>query len=352
MSETAMEPFEQIEISRLEEFGTALLAALEVPPADAVLLIDSLIQAELWGHSSHGILRLSWYLERLKSGAMKNVTNPTFEVDSGPLLVIDGHDGIGQVLTSMAVDQAVSRAKEFGVSVVGIRNSNHFGTAMYFTRKAANQKCVAILTTNASPSMAPWGGSKKVLGNNPWSIAAPFGKTVVAMDMANTVVARGKIYAALESGEEIPDTWAITKEGKRTTDAASAVDGVILPMGGHKGYAISFMMDVLAGALTGSGIATEVHGPYEATERSNSGHLLIVIDVEKMVDPLVFEQRIQKLVNEVKSAPLADGFGEIFYPGEIEDRSEEATVTGGKIQIFQSTKDALNEIGAPFGLAI
>jgi LDH2 family malate/lactate/ureidoglycolate dehydrogenase len=123
-------------------------------------------------------------------------------------------------------------------------------------------------------------------------------------------------------------------------------------MGAHKGYAISFMMDVLAGALTGAGVATEVHGPYEARAKSNSGHLLIVIDVEKMIDPAVFEQRIQKLVDEVKSAPLADGFGKIFYPGEIEDRSEQAALTGGKIQIFQSTRDALNEIGAPFGLAI
>jgi LDH2 family malate/lactate/ureidoglycolate dehydrogenase len=352
MSETATEPFEQIEISRLEQFGKALLAELKVPAADAALLIDSLIQAELWGHASHGMLRLSWYFERLKSGAMTNVTSPTFAVDSGPLLVIDGHDGIGQVLTNVAVEQAVSRAKQFGVSVVGIRNSNHFGTAMYFTRKAAKQKCIAILTTNASPSMAPWGGSKKVLGNNPWSIAAPFGETVVAMDMANTVVARGKIYAALESGEEIPETWAITKDGKKTTDPASAIDGVILPMGAHKGYAISFMMDVLAGALTGSGIANEVHGPNQPTAKSNAGHLLIVIDVEKMIDPVVFEQRIKKLVNEVKSAPLADGFGEIFYPGEIEDRSKQAALTGGKIQIFQSTRDALNNIGAPFGLSI
>ena len=352
MSESATEPFEQIEISRLRNFGKALLAELKVPEADAALLIDSLIQAELWGHASHGMLRLSWYFERLKSGAMKNITNPTFVVDAGPLLVIDGNDGIGQVLTNVAVEQAISRAKQHGISVVGIRNSNHFGTAMYFTRKAAKQKCVAILTTNASPSMAPWGGSKKVLGNNPWSIAAPYGESVVALDMANTVVARGKIYAALESGEEIPETWAMTKDGKKTTDAASAIDGVILPMGAHKGYAISFMMDVLAGALTGAGIATEVHGPYELTAKSNSGHLLIVMDIEKMIDPLVFEQRIQKLVDEVKSAPLADGFGEIFYPGEIEDKSEKAALSGGKIQVFQSTKDALNQLGSPFGLVI
>ncbi len=352
MSENATEPFDLIEISRLEGFGKALLAQLKVPQQDADLLIDSLIQAELWGHASHGMLRLSWYFERLKSGAMTHETKPTFAIDSGPLLVIDGHDGIGQVLTGIAVDQAVTRAKQFGVSVVGIRNSNHFGTAMYFTRKAAKQKCVAILTTNASPSMAPWGGTKKVLGNNPWSIAAPYGETVVALDMANTVVARGKIYAALESGEEIPDTWAITKDGKKTTDPASAVEGVILPMGAHKGYAISFMMDVLAGALTGSGIATEVHGPYEPTAKSNSGHLLIVIDVEKMIDPALFEERIHKLVTEVKSAPLAEGFGEVFYPGEIEDRSKQAALAGGKIQLFHSTRDSLNEIGAAYGLSI
>lgn len=350
MSDEVIEPFELFEVEKIQEFGMALLEKLGVPQPDAELLIDSLIKAEQWGHDSHGLLRLSWYTERLKSGAMKSIAEPTYVIDSGPLLVIDGHDAMGQVLTKLAADEAVKRAKQFGISAVGVRNSNHFGTAMYFTRMIAKQNCVAILSTNASPSMAPWGGSKKVLGNNPWSIAAPYGETVVALDMANTVVARGKLYAAKSHNQEIPENWAITKDGKKTTDAAAGIEGVILPMGEHKGYAISFMMDVISGALTGSGIATEVHGPYEATAKSNAGHLLIVIDIEQMLDLQEFDARVSKLVAEMKSVPLAEGFSEIFYPGEIENNRERQAIESNQIRVYQSTKDELNKFAMSYGL--
>lgn len=350
MSDEVMEPFELFEVEKIQEFGMALLEKLGVPQPDAELLIDSLIKAEQWGHDSHGLLRLSWYTERLKSGAMKALAEPTYVIDSGPLLVIDGHDAMGQVLTKLAADEAVKRARQFGISAVGVRDSNHFGTAMYFTRMIAKQNCVAILSTNASPSMAPWGGSKKVLGNNPWSIAAPYGETVVALDMANTVVARGKLYAAKSHNQEIPENWAITKDGKKTTDAAAGIEGVILPMGEHKGYAISFMMDVISGALTGSGIATEVHGPYEATAKSNAGHLLIVIDIEQMLDLQEFDARVSKLVAEMKSVPLAEGFSEIFYPGEIENNRERQALESNHVRVYQSTKDELNKFAMSYGL--
>lgn len=350
MGEQNLENFELFEIDRLRSFCQQVLIKVGVPRIDAELLADTLLQAELWGHSSHGLLRLSWYVERLKSGAMRAVTQPELVVDNGALAVIEGHDGIGQVLTKFAVDEAVKRAKRFGVAAIGVRNSNHFGTAMYYTRLAAKQGCVAILTTNASPSMAPWGGAKKVLGNNPWSIAAPYGDKVVALDMANTVVARGKIYAAAERGESIPDNWAITENGRSTTDAAEAINGVILPMGGHKGYAITFMMDVLSGALTGSQVASGVHGPYEPTAKSGSGHILLVIDVSAMGSVDEYESRISKMIEEVHSVPLAEGFDRVFYPGEIEDLSEHRALQLGAVKIYESTHQTLLRLAEEFAL--
>lgn len=214
----------------LIDFAAAVSERAGMPVEDAHLLADTLVQAELWGHNSHGLLRLPWYLARLRSGVMSAVTNPVTLMDSGPLALIDGQHGVGQVLTQTAMHEATKRASEFGVGVVGVRNSNHFGTAMYFTRQAASQGFASILTTNASPAMAPWGGRVKGIGTNPWSIAAPYGDRVVALDVANTAVARGKIYLAKERGTEIPDSWAITADGSRTTDPESAIDGVILPM--------------------------------------------------------------------------------------------------------------------------
>ena len=335
----------------LQDFGTRVLAALGVPAEDGALVADSLVQADLWGHQSHGFLRLPWYAARLRSGAMRAVTDPAVVADTGPLVVLDGRDGIGQVLADRARRLAVERARAHGVGVVGVRNSNHFGTAMYFTRAAAREGFVAVLTTNASPAMAPWGGREKRLGTNPWSIAAPGPDgRVVAVDIANTAVARGKIYLAKNRGEPIPDTWALSPDGASTTDPAEGVLGVILPMAGHKGYAITFLMDVLSGALTGSAVGTGVHGPYEAGERSGCGHLFLALDPDAFGDRAGYEARVRQLIDEVKSVPLAQGFDEVFYPGEVEDRAEAASRAAGGIALSGQSLADLRELAAGAGV--
>ncbi|ROP49127.1 MULTISPECIES: Ldh family oxidoreductase [unclassified Rathayibacter] len=348
MAETTTER-DRIAPAPLRDFGREVLEYSGVPTDDAALVSDSLVQADLWGHQSHGLLRLPWYIDRLRTGAMKAVTEPTTLIDTGSLLLLDGHDGIGQVLTDRARSEAVRRARLHGIGAVGVRNSNHFGTAMYFTRRAAAEGCAAILTTNASPAMAPWGGREKGVGTNPWSIAAPYGEKVVALDIANTAVARGKIYLARQEGVPIPSTWALTPDGHETTDAEQAVHGVILPMAGHKGYAISFMMDVLSGALTGSQVGRGVHGPYEADKPSGAGHLFIAIDVAAMGDPEDFAGRVHQMVDEVKQTPLAPGYDEIFYPGELEDRAEIANRASG-ILLPENTWLDLQKLATETGL--
>ena len=219
----------------LAAFTTAIYRAMGVPEADARLAADTLTQADLWGHQSHGVMRLPWYVARLRSGAMSAVTQPEIVVDTGPLAVIDGHDGMGQVIAATAAQEAVRRARSYGVGVVGVRNSNHFGTAMYYTLTAARQGCVAFLSTNASPAMPPWGGRQKSVGTNPWSIAAPAGGYApMVLDIANTAVARGKIYLARQKAALIPLGWAIDADGEPTTDPAKALMGFILPMAGRR----------------------------------------------------------------------------------------------------------------------
>ncbi|MFG2739890.1 Ldh family oxidoreductase [Streptomyces chartreusis] len=330
----------------LLEFAAATAEAHGVPPADARLLADTLVTAELWGHPSHGMLRLPWYLARIESGATAAVTAPATVSDNGAVLVVDGRDGLGQVLTDRAISWGVERARRHGISAIALRNSGHFGTAAYFTRKAADQGCVALLATNASPAMAPWGGREKRLGTNPWSIAAPGGRYgTVVMDIANTAVARGKIYAARERGEPIPAGWAADADGVPTTDPRRAIEGLILPMAGHKGYAISFTFEVLAGVLTGSAFGSGVVGPYRATGRSGVGHLLICVDIRSMADPAEFEGRIESLIEETKSTPTAPGAAEVFVPGEPEARTAERLRTEG-ITLADDTWAALTRIAA------
>jgi LDH2 family malate/lactate/ureidoglycolate dehydrogenase len=233
--------------------------------------------------------------------------------------LIDGHDGVGHVLTVLATREAVKRAKAHGIGVVGVRNSNHFGTCMYYTLMGAREGCVMLLTSNGGPAMAPWGGRKKIIGTNPWSVAAPAGRRApFVVDMANTGVARGKIYLARNKRLPIPLGWAINSAGEPTTDPQEAIDGIILPMAEHKGYAIAAMVDMLSGVLTGSGFLSAVHSPYKTAEKSNCGHLMVAMNITAFQPLAEFNERMEQFVAEIKSVPLAKGYDEVFYPGEIE----------------------------------
>jgi len=335
----------------LASWATGVLTSEGVPAEDAALLADTLVTAELWGHASHGMLRLPWYVARLRSGATRRVTTTEVLRDTGAVVVLDGHDGIGQVVTARAVDLGVERARQHGVSGVAVRRSGHFGTAAWFTRRAAEAGCVAFLATNASPAMAPWGGRAKSIGTNPWSIAAPAGRHgVVVMDLANTSVARGKVYLAAERGEDVPEGWAATADGTPTTDAAAALEGLILPMAGPKGYVIAFMMDVLAGVLTGSAFGDRVAGPYDPDRPSGAGHLLVTLDVAAFGPPAEFAARVEELVDQTRGGPLAAWADEILVPGELEDRTR-ARLTVDGIPLAAATWASLavlaDEAGTP-----
>jgi LDH2 family malate/lactate/ureidoglycolate dehydrogenase len=193
---------------------------------------------------------------------------------------------------------------------------------MYYTLMAPPEGCIMFLSTNASPAMAPWGGREKLVGNNPWSWAAPAGRHApMVLDIANTSVARGKIYLARQNGVPIPPGWAINAQGEPTTDPAEALSGIIQPMAGHKGYAISVIMDVLSGILTGSAFGPGVAGPYQPDKRSGAGHLLIALNVAAFQSLTEFNTRIEAMIAGLKEVKLAAGSEEVFYPGEIEARN-------------------------------
>lgn len=340
-----------VEPSELRTFVAAVLEQVKVPPADAVLLADTLVVAELWGHPSHGVIRLPWYVARLRTGATTARTSVETVTDSGSVVVLDGHDGIGQVVTQHAVEVGVERAKGHGVSAVAVRNSGHFGTAAYFTRQVAEAGCVAILATNASPAMAPWGGRTKSIGTNPWSVAAPGPRgEVLVMDIANTAVARGKVYVAAQRGEPIPAGWAADAEGNPTSDARLAVEGLILPMAGPKGYVMSFMFDVLAGVLTGSAFGSAVVGPYRPEGRSGVGHLLVCLDVATFGDRADYDERVARLVADVRGVERAPWADDVLTPGQLEDRARERHEVSGiplSDQAWAELTELSHETGVP-----
>lgn len=322
-----------------------------VPEGSARLVAESLVQADLWGHPSHGVLRLFWYIDRIANGATDAEATPEIVSDAGALVTLDGRDGIGQVVAAAAIDTAIARARAHGIGAVAVRNSGHFGTAMYWTRRAAEAGCLGYLTTNASPAMAPWGGREKRLGTNPWSWAAPAGRyPPMMLDIANTAVARGKIYQAKARGETIPEGWAIDGEGRATTDPATAIAGTILPMAGHKGYAVAALTDVLSGVLSGSAFGTGVTGPYMPEGRSGAGHLAIAIDIAACRPLADFTADMERLIEQLKATPRAEGVDEIFYPGEPEARHAAAAARDGIVLAPGTVRD-LTDRGAAHGLA-
>jgi LDH2 family malate/lactate/ureidoglycolate dehydrogenase len=281
-----------------------------------------MVQADLWGHPSHGVLRTFWYGARFESGAADPRTRTTWSGDAGALAVLDGHGGVGQVVAQRAMDGAIERARRHGIGAVAVRDSGHFGTAMYFTQRAAAAGCLGFLSTNASPAMAPWGGREKRVGTNPWSWAAPAGSFApMLLDVANTAVARGKLYVAQGRGEALPAGWALGPDGQPTTDPALGIAGTILPMAGHKGYAIAVLMDVLSGVLSGSAFGDAVVGPYQAETASGAGHLALAIDIAAVRPLAAFEADMETLIRQLKSTPRLPGVDEVFYPGEREARA-------------------------------
>ncbi|WP_183192024.1 Ldh family oxidoreductase [Ancylobacter tetraedralis] len=340
-----------IKAGELLDFSTAIYMAAGLNRADAELCADTLVQADLWGHQSHGVMRLPWYVARLRSGVVKTHARPELVVDAGAIAVVDGQDAMGQVVTAFGMKDAIRRAKLHGVGAVALRNSNHFGTAMYFTLEAARAGCVGFLSTNASPAMAPWGGRVKTVGTNPWSWAAPAGlHAPMVLDIANTGVARGKIYLARQKKLAIPQGWAINAAGEPTTDPEEALGGVTLPMAEHKGYAIAVMMDMLSGVLSGSAFGIGVTGPYQAEKRGGTGHFIIALNIAAFQSLEAFGERMEQLIAELKAVPLAKGYDEIVYPGELEARNDERNRHDG-LSLPDDTMRDLSKLAEAFGCA-
>ena len=334
----------------LRDFAAACYNAMGVPPTQAGLVADTLVQADLWGHQSHGVMRVFWYAARLRSGAMAADAAPVLDADTGAMATMDGQGGMGQVVAAAAMNQAIARAKRHGIGAVAVRNSGHFGTAMYFTRMAAEAGCIGFLSTNASPAMAPWGGVEKRVGTNPWSWAVPAGRhPPMMLDVSNTAAARGKLYLAKQRGEPIPDTWAMGPDGAATTDPAAGIAGTSLPMAGHTGFGISLIMDVLSGVLSGSRFGASVVGPYVAEGTSGVGHLALAIDIAATRPFEDFTADMGQLIAELKATPRRPGVEEVLYPGEPEARSDAALRTAG-ITLPAATADDLREQAKQIGI--
>lgn len=342
---------EYFDASRLKGFCSVILQKAEIPPAEADLIAESLVRANLRGVDSHGVARMAIYVKRLRKKLVN--PNPMINIlrETPAMAVMDGDNGPGQVVAARAMELAMAKARESGIGLVGVCNSNHFGAAAFFTMMALREEMIGMALSNAPATMAPWGGRSPYLGTNPISVAVPAGEELpIVLDMATSVIARGKIILAAQKGECIPSGCAIDTDGEATTDAARALDGCVLPFGGPKGSAISLLIDVLAGVLTGAAFGPHIGDLYRNVECPQCvGHMMGAIDISWFSDIHTFKKRIDQMIRELKSVPPAKGVSEVLLPGEIEMCIERQREAEG-IPLTSEVIDDLRNLALDYGV--
>lgn len=328
-----------------------ILVAVDVPEPEAEIIADSLVEANLRGVDSHGVIRLPVYVKRIKMGLVKAKAEYEVLNDTPVTAVISGKHSMGQVLGVKAMELAIEKARENNVGVVAVRDSHHYGSAAYYALKAAENGMIGISMSNTVPLMPAPGGASKAVGNNPLAFAVPAGKNPpLVLDMALSVVALGKLLVAKSAGKPIPEGWATDKHGVPTTDPEKALDGgFILPVGGHKGYGLALMVDILSGVLSGSAFGKGVKSMYSDNPVS-IGHLMMAINIKAFMPLEMFTEKVDALVEEIKSGPKAPGVKEFFMPGEIEHRIKQERLAGG-IPLDAKVAEELRELAVSLGIS-
>jgi len=319
----------------LAEFCSQVFQTLRVSPDDAATTADVLVAADLRGISSHGVARLRRYVNGLRDGVMLSSPDVRVVHETQATALIDGGAGLGQPVSAQAMRLALQKADEVGAGFVSVRNSNHYGIAAYYSMMALDHDCIGISMTNAAVLVVPTHGRNAMLGTNPISVAAPAGEQrAYVLDMATSTVPRGKLEVYTRSGTPIPVGWATDGQGVPTHDAALVLDnlssrsgGGLLPLGGagellggHKGYGLALLVDVLAGVLPGAGYADRIYPktPEGRPLPADVGHFFGALRIDGFRSPQEFKASMDDIVTRLKESSKAEGQGRIFIHGEKE----------------------------------
>lgn len=307
-------------VDELRQRGRLAFQGLGLTPSAAEKVAEVLVLADLFGLTTHGLSRIESYGERLESGGISASAEPALETVAPAIARIDGRNAVGPLVGMAALDAGIGLARQFGISLVLARGSNHFGPVSPYAYLAAEQGFASIIGSNATTTIAPSGGSDARLGNSPLGFGVPHPDgSHFMLDMAMSVVARAKIRNALKGGERIPDTWATDADGKPTTDPRAALDGFLLPIGGHKGYGLALVVDLLAGLLSNAAYLTHVKSWVDAPdEPQNLGHFFILIDTARLGSSEWLKARMTDFASILHQSPPVNSGSPVIVPGEIE----------------------------------
>jgi LDH2 family malate/lactate/ureidoglycolate dehydrogenase len=339
-----------IDAQRLISAVADIFAAVGVAVADAQVVAADLVAADLEGISSHGVMLLPMYIERINKGSVSRHCAGEIISDRGGAIVIDAGNALGQLTARQAVKLAVARAREIGLAAVGVRNGFHFGTAGRYARMMAEHNCVGIVLSNTRPLMPAPGGAEAMVGNNPIAIALPSaGEFAVEADMALSATAMGKIRLAAAAGQRIPDDWAVDAQGRPTTDPAAAIKGMLLPAAGPKGFGLAFVIDLLCGGLSDGGVGADVRPLYgDPAEPYRCAHFFLAIHAGHFLVGERLAERARDQAMRVSSSKRSAGVDRVYAPGELVWATRQASE--GVCRLDAPTVKGLLDTAARVGL--
>jgi LDH2 family malate/lactate/ureidoglycolate dehydrogenase len=323
-------------------FVKSVLEGNGVSPEHASTVADCLVAADLRGVDTHGINRIPSYMARISQGVLDPTAEPELKQITPVVAQVDGKNGFGFVAAKLGMAKAIDMAKMYGIGMVSVKHSNHFGMSAWVVQQALDAGMMSLVFTNSSPALPVWGGKSKLMGVSPIACGAPSHHHPFILDMAPSVAARGKIYKAKRRGEKIPNDWALDAEGRQTDDPAAALEGVMLPMGGPKGSALAIMMDVFSGVLSGAAFAGHVTNPYDPSKPADVGHFLIAIKPDLFMSLDEFKERMEYLYKRVVGSDKMAGVDRIYMPGELEQLVQQERSQSG-IPYVETEIEALNE---------
>ncbi|MEM2904309.1 MAG: Ldh family oxidoreductase [Candidatus Bathyarchaeia archaeon] len=336
---------------KAEELRSLTRAVFEAAGAsrdEAGKVAELLVRSNLAGHDSHGVIRIPWYVTLIKEGKLKPGAKVEVIRETSSTALVDGNWGFGQVVAWRSMEIAVEKARISGVGTVGVYNCNHVGRLVDYTAFAASQDMVGIMMCNDGAIVAPFGGIDRLFNPGPISVAFPAGsQPPILLDISTAVAAEGKIRVKARRGEKIPFGWIIDKEGRPTDNPADLyAGGAILPLGGdvgYKGFGLGLFVDIMSGALTGSGCASSPE------YKGGNGVFMMAVNIANFTSVKDYKRRVDELILRVKASRKAPGVKEILLPGEPELREEQRRLREG-IYIEEETWKEIASTAKGLGL--
>ena len=341
----------------LKELCIEIFRKLGLGREEAEIISGVLVEADLRGISSHGIARLPIYAKRIRLGLINPNPQPKVLRENETSALVDADNGMGHIASYRAMQICINKAKKAGMGSIAVRGSNHFGINAYYTMMAAREDLIGMAFTNTSPLMVPFGGSERLLGSNPLSIAIPAGNEPdLVLDMATSVAPRGKLEEAARKGLSIPEGWAVDKDGRVTLDPKEGLSGALLPFGGPKGYGLAILVDIMCGVMTGSDFGPHCGALFDDFDRpQNIGHFFMAINIENYMSIEDFKERMDTMVRTIRESTKAPGVDRIYMPGEIEyEKSIDLRKTGITLAaaVVSELNDLAESLGVPAGKRI